>query len=407
MIPDSGPIRCRLEVPVRIALCLTWSLLILICGLAGCMNQPGQSARGETAVAMDTLGGIVVVRNGLSGLWGEAGGWTLEEEFRLGGANGPPEVLFGGNLTSVSMGPQGQLYVLDPQADEISVFDGEGRFLRRFGGPGPGPGQLSSPLAMGWDGLQRLWVAEGFNGRYTVFDSTGTLIKTVPRQMRSAARWQHRLVFDGFGGSFVDEGAAGEAVTLLRVDTTGSVVDTFPQLRKPARPSFFLPSGFDREVLQYLPNLVWTVAPDATIWFAESGELRLFQRTLEGDTIRIVETQHRKASLDSRTERVIEREFSKAGLDESDYSVVRPLVQTIHVLDDGHILVQIIEEVGQDGRVFDVFDPDGRFLGSMPMGFRMTGRGIPALVGDTVLAVALGRFEVPYVVRATIRRSGC
>lgn len=53
------------------------------------------------------------------------------------------------------------------QSHEIRVFDPDGRFLFRFGGPGEGPGELTYPccLAFGPDGA--LWVRE--STRYSAF----------------------------------------------------------------------------------------------------------------------------------------------------------------------------------------------------------------------------------------------
>ena len=380
-------------------------LLALLAIPPGCADQRQiQSQEDVSTVPVDTVGGTLIVRNGPEGVWAEGGAWTIREELRIGSVDGDPNTFFGGPLMSVGLGPHGQIFVLDYQADRISVFDGVGGFVRHIGGPGQGPGELSAPSAMGWDGLDRLWVANAFNGRYDVFDSIGTPLKTVTRQIRIAARLQHELKFDAAGSSMVDEGSAFPAVHLLRVDTTGTV-DTLASLQRPDRPRVVrLPAGFDREVLRYLPSLVWALGPDNTVWLAESGELRLYQRTLQGDTIRIVETQHRMTAVDPGTERWAEREFSKVGLAPSDYTLVRPVVRRIYVLDDGHVLVQIVEEVGRDSPLLDVFDPEGRLLGTLRLGFAMNSRSMPALVGDTIVAVTLGEFDVPYVVRATILR---
>jgi len=83
---------------------------------------------------------------------------------------------------------------------------------------------------------------------------------------------------------------------------------------------------------------------------------------------------------------------------------VRPVAQTIHVSHDGHVLAQIADEHDRPGRELDVFDPSGRYLGSMPLGFRMSTWGIPAIAGDTIVAVAIGELDVPYVLRLTIQR---
>lgn len=68
------------------------------------------------------------------------------------------------------------------------------------------------------------------------------------------------------------------------------------------------------------------------------------------------------------------------------------------------MLVGIIEEVGEDPSMFDVFDQEGFFLGSIDLGFTIPYRNQPALVGDTLIVVTPGLLDVPFLVRATMRR---
>ena len=154
----------------------------------------------------------------------------------------------------------------------------------------------------------------------------------------------------------------------------------------------------------YQPDLRWSQAPDGTIWSAVTGQLRLIQTTLSGDTLRVVETSHRTAEFDRADRAVIAEGLAEAGISRGDVELVRPVVDGIHVMDDGHILVGIIEQVGEDPSTLDVFDPSGFFLGSVDLGFRISRHTLPALVGDTIVAVTPGAFDVPYLVRATIKR---
>ncbi len=94
----------------------------------------------------------------------------------------------------------------------------------------------------------------------------------------------------------------------------------------------------------------------------------------------------------------------EAGISRGDVELVRPVVQRIDVMDDGHILVGIIEQVGETSSTFDVFDPEGFFLGTIDLGFTIANGNLPALVGDTVVAVTAGELDLPYLVRATIER---
>ncbi len=382
--------------------------LILLPGMVcigGCADDDGAETKRVAEIILDTLNGIPVVKGCSGRTWAKGEGWTVREEFRLGAVNGPEEVSFGGHLTSVSVGPHGNLFVLDFQSKRITVFDGSGSFLRRFGGPGEGPGEFDYPVAMGWDSKGRLWVAGAFSYRYTVFDSLGGLIKTVPRAVRIMGRRQYPLWFDR-NGHFVDEGPGGDVVHLLQVDTTGLVVDTLPPLKNPDRPRpVILPPGVDKHLAEYLPSLRWAIAPDGTVWLAESGSLQLIQRTLAGDTLRIIGTDPRDTAPDPEAVRQLEDLYSESGVDLSRFRLGKPIVQALHALDDGHVLVQIGEGVGHySGKTMDVIDPDGCFLGSIDLGFNLTALGIPVLYGDTIVGIAIGELDVPFVVRGTIHR---
>ena len=94
--------------------------------------------------------------------------------------------------------------------------------------------------------------------------------------------------------------------------------------------------------------------------------------------MRIVETSHRATEFDQRDLKMIAEGLAEAGIPRRDVELVRPVVSGIYLMDDGHILVGIIERVGEDPRTFDVFDPKGLFLGSIDLGFRLPYRNIAA-----------------------------
>ena len=89
---------------------------------------------------------------------------TVDLEF--GDVDGDDPYLFT-RIGGIAEDAPGRLIVADMQSHEIRVFDPEGRFLFRFGGPGEGPGELTYPwcLAFGPDGA--LWVRE--STRYSAF----------------------------------------------------------------------------------------------------------------------------------------------------------------------------------------------------------------------------------------------
>ena len=361
---------------------------------------------------VDTIGGVVVVRNA-AGLWRESERWRVVEEFRVGSLWGdnPDEELTYSRNTSVTLGPNGRIHVMEYSTDRVVVFSGDGEFVKSLGGTGEGPGELLGPMAMTWDGAGRLWVGDR-SGRYTVFDSAGTVQETFRRLLfYPFKRIQLPLVWE-VGGTLLEEAGDDTTVLYLRVDALGSVLDTVmaiptPELSKGFRDVRSRRSWESYHFVRrhYQPDLRWSLAPDGTLWAAETGRLRLVRIAPGGDTVRIVETSHRMAEFDQRDRTMIAKGLQEAGISRKDVELVRPVVHGIHVMGDGHVLVAVVEEVGEVPSTFDVFAPEGYFMGTIDLGFEMSRRGhLPALVGDTIVAVVPGSLDVPNLVRATIRR---
>ncbi len=124
-------------------------LLLLAAGalaLAACApdaRAPGSG--GAWAAAYDTIGDTVVVRT-ISGSVRE-GPWHLVEEMSFGGIDGPEEYVFG-RISSLAVGPRGRIFVLDSQAPALRVYDALGRYLATWGAKGSGPGEYARPRAV-------------------------------------------------------------------------------------------------------------------------------------------------------------------------------------------------------------------------------------------------------------------
>jgi hypothetical protein len=52
-------------------------------------------------------------------------------------------------VTGADVGNDGLLYVLEAGVSEVRVFSEDGEFVRAFGRPGEGPGELKFPVALG------------------------------------------------------------------------------------------------------------------------------------------------------------------------------------------------------------------------------------------------------------------
>jgi len=96
-----------------------------------------------------------------------------------GEAGDPPERL---NLPmDVAVAPNGDVFVAEgdhggTQVARISKFSADGTFIKSFGRPGPGPGELAIPHGMTFGPDGRLYVADRGNHRVEIFDQEGNYV---------------------------------------------------------------------------------------------------------------------------------------------------------------------------------------------------------------------------------------
>ena len=148
---------------------------------------------------------------------------TVDLEF--GEIDGDDPYLFT-RIESIAEDARGRLIVADMQSHEIRVFDSEGRFLFRFGGPGEGPGELTFPccLAFGPDGA--LWVRE--STRYSAFqlEDAGAEYVRGQRFVHLSQGMVAPITFDG-EGRLIDIGPShrpesGSVMTRFHLDADGA-----------------------------------------------------------------------------------------------------------------------------------------------------------------------------------------
>jgi len=81
-----------------------------------------------------------------------------------------------GNLVrpkGVALDDEGNLYVVESYYDYLLIYDDRGRFLMPIGGTGSGIGEFYLPSGVWTDSRNRVFVADMFNGRVTIFQYLG------------------------------------------------------------------------------------------------------------------------------------------------------------------------------------------------------------------------------------------
>lgn len=351
--------------------------LALGVGTQGCDDQPGPASE---SVVHDTIDGVEHVTTRGPGVWaGRASGWRLGDSTRIvvGEAEGPVEYVFG-QISAVAVDSQGQIFVADPQAKEIRLFSEAGVYQRRFGRDGEGPGEFRhiSGLAVAPDGIGAL---DGQLGRVTVFDSSGTVLRSFRLARSYMVLESHAVMAFDSAGRFFDRARLArrpdiDSIGVITYTATGVVSDTVVlatvvqdqlTIERDGRPYMSVPRP-------YAPRPSLTFGPDGTTYFARGGEYRVDVYSADGDLVRVIQRPVQRLPV-SDAERdsaiaFIERTFEEGGGEvpgSVDLPELKPAIVGLEVDSEGNLWVLNAQPSGDTVFQWSVHDPEGRYLGDV------------------------------------------
>jgi hypothetical protein len=153
--------------------------------------------------------------------------------------------------------------------------------------------------------------------------------------------------------------------------------DTFP-IPELAEEVYTIRFGGSEGVVRvpFSAQSVWRFDGREGLWFGVNDAYRLYHRTLSGDTLMIVERDYERVPV-TRSEMATARDslgrlaerFGAGPIDYSRIPRVKPAFQTFVVDNQGYVWVVQTARVGSRSPdlTFDIFDPEGRYLGSVPL----------------------------------------
>lgn len=392
----------------------------------------GAAGGGEWQGSVRDSAGVAVVTNESGQLWTPADAWMVEEELRIGTAEGEAEYQFG-QIAGLDVGTDGRIYVLDQQASEVRVFDADGRFIRAMGKAGSGPGELgqtAGPVFV--TPGDTVVVPDITQQRINLFTADGEPAGSVPLPMSEGmpTRWlkaaNHDLVQQAMIMAMPGQDDVQPRNLILRRDPYGTVLDTL--LVMPAGETVDFSGGQPRMTI-FAPEPVWVIGPDDRLVHGTNSEYRLLVTGPDGTLERIVEkrSERRPISASDQDEfrRVIRRAWQQAGMPPQamemmsqalGFAPLYPAYANLLAGPFGTLWVQSVqtpETIAAMGGTFDiqdtggptwdVFDDEGRLLGIVEMPPRFT----PFVLQDQhVYGVLRDEFDVQYAARLALRAGG-
>lgn len=402
-------------------------VLAFILAISACSG--GDSGDRWAGTELDSAG-VHLVHNPDGGIWGDGEAWTFQEELDLGTLEGAPELQFG-QITALDVDAGGNLYVGDSQAREIRVFGSDGTYLRTVGAPGSGPGELGQSIAAVFaDSGGALRAVDVMNQRVNAYAPDGSPSGSFPLDFRGGipVRWAQlpsgQLVAQLRGMQIPGMDAHEEGDPLVVFSSEGAVVDTLHHL--PRGKMMELSGGGMPKITLFETEPIWALSPEGTLLTAVNTDYRVAVRNADA-TVRLVLTKAFVArpveEADQRAFRRLLREtMSNQGqpprivemmMENISFADTYPAFGNLLAGPGGTVWVQRIitasdvrgdEDVEIDPQDlgspdWDVFDSDGRFLGTVTLPRRFTPMKV---VDDAIYGIRLDDLDVQHVLRLRV-----
>lgn len=398
----------------------TWSWLIsaaamwsLACGETG-------TARVGTWIAQsDTLGDTIVVRTISGSVWRSP--LTLVEELVIGTLEGEDELMFG-QILEMAVDANGGIFVFDGQVPALRYYDSSGSYVRTLGREGSGPGEYRDQclgLAVRTDG--RLVMRDPRNGRLNVYDADGAPSAHWP--VASGLFTSRAMTLDTADHMYLKilmsrpERNKPWKIGLLHLDADGQIVDTIADPPIAGQPTS---SGG-----VFLPSKVWAWSPLRYMVVGINRDYRFELRKpehvlrIERVVRQVPVLPEEQASWEARNDWRRENQGQFMTSELPPVPNTKPPYRTLSIGEGGRVWVQrhvtaeradVVSESRPDRppplewrepSVFDVFEPDGTYLGEVHVPPRTS---VHVSRGDQLWGVRRGELDEQYIVRLRIER---
>lgn len=255
--------------------------LLLTLHLVACDDTPDGSDV-TPVTERTTVGDTTFVRVISGSVWGAP--IVAVEEMAIGALDGPDELTFG-FISQMAPDASGGLYLFDGNAPALRYYDAAGRFVRKLGGEGAGPGEYHDAalgLAVRSDG--RVVLRDPRNARLNVYNPDGSYADAWP--VASGLFTSQAMMIDTLDHVYLKIllGRPQEnepwPVGLLHLDAEGAIVDTIPPPRIDGEPK-------EAANGRFLPQKYWALSRYGQVIIGVSDEYRFEIRNPGGTVVRV------------------------------------------------------------------------------------------------------------------------
>ena len=298
------------------------------------------------------------------------------ELWRVGGED---DERFFGNIASVKSDEEGNVYLLDSQLSEVSVYSPDGIFIRTLSREGDGPGEVRRPGDMFFALDGTVGLVQTFPGKIIRVYPDGTPAGVLNYSMGDPSQGRFGVLVRGLARgnvfllagirmSFGADGSSTQTYFLSRCNEDGTEIHTYASKETMVNYADFVLSEMDMD-------FAWgrfELDSDGLLYIApERNEYKIYVYNPDGDLLRSFGRQYESYERKDDDLKTARETLDAVG---RNYPVrpreivvedTEPDIGTLYARNDGTIWITTSrgDRDVPDGamRVMDVFDSDGRF----------------------------------------------
>jgi len=329
-------------------------LLVLAVILLASVLGKGESSGGQNPQWKGSIvkeGDVTVVRNPKEPLFKETI-ISFKEEISIGGAAARGDD-FLAVVRSLAVDDGGTIYILDEKDIVIKVFDKDGKFIRKFGQAGQGPGDLNNPSRIVLDRFQKaIMVINGAMG-LSFFRFDGKFVKSFATEDSKRAQLSRT---DSRGNIILN------SIKIQDSDHRWDILKKFDLNAASSMEIKVIPLGSPYDPL--MPMVFWDIDDNDNIYFGFPKDYGIEIISARNQVVRKIVRDFTPVEPNSDVKSRIAQMLKRLPSDIASKLIIsryHSAFANFMIDDQGWLFVANWEKVGKD-YVYDVFDPEGRYI---------------------------------------------